>query len=185
MYAHICVYNYNLLGASHFRFGQFTYLSVCTQTVFLLKFYDLSVCCMSKHLVCYRGILPRGWSDQREDIVYLSSCCLSDCSPSLMLLNFLFFIFLFFITETELTKFLSTKGEKRGSAWMDKCRVLFVKMLTTKPDQTKGAGWWGFGWLLLLIVLLLLLLQSASDYWVQLRHNWDLRRKKKKTTEKA
>ncbi|XP_076469965.1 protein broad-minded-like isoform X2 [Babylonia areolata] len=41
--------------------------------------------------------------------------------------------------ETELTKFLSTKGDKRGAAWLDKCRVLFAKMLTTKPDQTKGA----------------------------------------------
>ncbi|XP_070203121.1 protein broad-minded-like isoform X1 [Littorina saxatilis] len=41
--------------------------------------------------------------------------------------------------ETELTKFLATKGEKRGSAWLDKCRILFAKMLTTKPDQTKGA----------------------------------------------
>ncbi|KAL8584561.1 hypothetical protein ACOMHN_016880 [Nucella lapillus] len=41
--------------------------------------------------------------------------------------------------ETELTKFLSTKSDKRGAAWLDKCRVLFAKMLTTKPDQTKGA----------------------------------------------
>lgn len=41
--------------------------------------------------------------------------------------------------ETELTKFLATKGEKRGQAWLDKCRVLFAKLLTTKPEQTKGA----------------------------------------------
>ncbi|KAK7505391.1 hypothetical protein BaRGS_00003553 [Batillaria attramentaria] len=41
--------------------------------------------------------------------------------------------------ETELTKFLSSKGEKRGPVWLEKCRSLLHKMLTTKPEQAKGA----------------------------------------------
>ncbi|PVD21206.1 hypothetical protein C0Q70_19375 [Pomacea canaliculata] len=40
--------------------------------------------------------------------------------------------------ETELSKFLSSKGEKKGPGWLEKCRSLVMKSLSSIPDLAKG-----------------------------------------------
>lgn len=78
----------------------------------------------------------------------LESDCLLIVAEELILFQLLFVIVLivaftfFFIlfAETELSKFLSSKGEKKGPGWLEKCRSLVMKSLSSIPDLAKGTG---------------------------------------------
>ena len=70
-----------------------------------------------------------------------TSCCpiikyhIRDCSIKFTAICNLFCT----VTETEMSKLLSeTKSTTPDALWVEKCRGAFYRVLTTKPEATKG-----------------------------------------------